>query len=281
MPDTNTPSVADRVAAGFQARYAGATPTPAGIANEVLATMLNHKTVRRYLPTALPDGTLEMLVGAAASAPTSSNLQTWSVLAVQDKARIAKLAELSNNQKFINTAPLFMCWLADLSRLGRLGETLGTEMEALPYLEMYQTAALDTAFAAQNVVVAAESLGLGTCYIGGLRTSPVEVAEVLGLPKNVVAVYGLCVGYPDPAAVTEVKPRLPQSVVLHRETYDAALETKAVPEYDQAMVEFSKRNGMGDVDWSQRALSRAGKVGGMSGRHQMTDFLKTLGFGIK
>src|SRR5919199_616185 len=82
--------------------------------------------------------------------PTSSNLQTWSVIAVQDKDRIARLAELSNNQQFIKAAPLFLCWLADLSRLERLGQRHGQEMEALPYLEMYQTAALDAAFAAQN-----------------------------------------------------------------------------------------------------------------------------------
>ena len=281
MPDTNAVSIQDRVAAGFQARYAGATPTPALAANDVLDVMLNHRTVRRFLPTLIPEGILETLVAAAASAPTSSNLQTWSVIAVRDKARIAKLAELSNNQKFINTAPLFLCWLADLSRLERLGERLGVEMETLPYLEMYQTAALDAGFASQNALVAAESLGLGTCYIGGLRSKPLEVAEVLKLPRNVVAVYGLCIGYADPSAVTEVKPRLPQEVVLHHETYTAAKDADVVQDYDQAMLDFSRRNGMGETDWSQRALSRASKIGGMGGRHEMTTFLQKLGFGIR
>lgn len=281
MPDNNQNNTAERVAAGFQARYAGATPTPSLPANQVLDVMLNHKTVRRFLNTPVSDDVLRTLVAAASSAPTSSNLQTWSVVAVRDPARIAKLAELSNKQKFITTAPLFLCWLADLSRLERLGERRGQAMEALPYLEMYQTAALDAAFAAQNVVVAAESLGLGTCYIGGLRTNPPAVAEVLNLPRNVVAVYGMCVGTPDPAAVTEVKPRLPQSAVLHLETYDAGNEAEVVPAYDQAMLDFSRRNGMGDADWSDRAMGRAGKVGGMSGRHQMTEFLHKLGFGIR
>jgi nitroreductase len=276
-----TDTTENSVAAGFEARYAGATPRPPLPANQVFDVMLNHRTVRRYLPTPLPQGTLEALIAAAASAPTSSNLQTWSVIAVQDPARIARLAELSNNQRFITTAPLFLCWLADLSRLERLGEARGQPMEALPYLEMYQTAALDSAFAAQNVVVAAESLGLGTCYIGGLRTYPVAVAEELKLPPNVVAVYGLSIGYPDPAAVTEVKPRLPQSLVLHHETYDASKDRGAIPAYDQAMLAFSQRNGMGAVDWSNRAVSRAGKVGGMNGRHQMTEFLHQLGFGIR
>lgn len=279
MPDTHPPR--ETPAAAFAARYAGATPAPQLPANQVIEVMLAHRTVRRYTDQPIPEGVLETMVAAASSAPTSSNLQTWSVVAVQDKDRIAKLAELSMNQQFINTAPLFLAWCADLSRLERLGERVGHEMEALPYLEMYQTAAIDAALAAQNALVAAESLGLGTCYIGGLRTYPVQVAEVLGLPPQVVAVFGCCVGWPDPAAVTEIKPRLPQQVVLHRETYSAGADAAHVPGYDQAMLEFSRRNGMGEADWSRRALSRAGKVGGMSGRHKMTEDLKQRGFGLK
>ena len=65
-------------------------------------------------------------------------------------------------------------------------------------------------------VVAAESLGLGTVYIGAMRNDPQRVAELVGLPKQAVVVFGLCVGHPDPAAKAEVKPRLPQSSVLQR-----------------------------------------------------------------
>ena len=88
--------------------------------NEVLETILNHRSVRGFLPRALPEGTLELLIAAAQSASTSSNLQFWSVVAVQETERKSRLAELAGQQQFIRDAPLLLVWLADLSRLDRI-----------------------------------------------------------------------------------------------------------------------------------------------------------------
>ena len=84
--------------------------------NAVLETILNHRSVRGFLPDGLPERTLEMLVTAAQSASTSSNLQVWSVVAVQDQERKSRLATLANNQQFVGDAPLLLVWLADLAR---------------------------------------------------------------------------------------------------------------------------------------------------------------------
>src|SRR5450830_1325226 len=111
------------------ARYASAQaalPTPpAGANTAVLQHLLAHRSVRAYLPDALPEGTLAHLVAAAQSAPTSSNLQAWSVLAVTDPERKARLSEWSRDQAHIRQAPLFLVWLADLSRLDRVAQGLG------------------------------------------------------------------------------------------------------------------------------------------------------------
>src|SRR5689334_10076369 len=88
--------------------------------NDVLETILNHRSVRAFLPRALPEGTLELLIAAAQSASTSSNLQFWSVVAVQEPARRSRLAELAGQQQFIRDAPLLLVWLADMARLDRL-----------------------------------------------------------------------------------------------------------------------------------------------------------------
>jgi nitroreductase len=88
--------------------------------NAVLDTILNHRSVRGFLPRKLPDGTLETLIAAAQSASTSSNLQFWSVVAVQETERRSRLAELAGQQQFIRDAPLLLVWLADLSRLDRI-----------------------------------------------------------------------------------------------------------------------------------------------------------------
>src|ERR1700748_1692596 len=97
--------------------------------NGVLETILNHRSVRAFLPRALPEGTLELLVAAAQSASTSSNLQFWSVVAVQDLERKSRRAELAGQQQFIRDAPLLLVWLADLSRIGRIANERQVQVE--------------------------------------------------------------------------------------------------------------------------------------------------------
>ncbi|MFH5923702.1 NADPH-dependent oxidoreductase [Roseomonas xinghualingensis] len=257
-------------------------PLQAGPSNAVVENLLSHSAVRAYLDRPLEPGTLEMLVAAAQSAPTSSNMQAWSVVAVEDAERKARLATLAGNQGFIRQAPLFLCWIADLSRLERLGRSAGQRLEGLDYLESYMVALVDAAIAAQNALVAAESLGLGTVYVGALRNHPQEVAAELGLPPNAFAAFGLCVGWPDPARPAAVKPRLPQSLVLHRERYQAAAEEPAtIATYDEALANFSESQGMGRVGWSGRMLKRVASAASLSGRDTMTATLKALGFGLR
>lgn len=264
-----------------QARYGSAPALPPGPSNDVIRLLLEHRSIRGFLSDPLPAGIVETLVAAASSAPTSSNLQSWSVIAVEDPERKARLSVLAANQAFIRQAPLLLCFLADLSRKERVGKTFDMPMEGLEYTESFLVAAVDAALAAQNAVVAAESLGLGTCYVGSLRNLPIEVAAELKLPPNCVAVFGLSIGYVDPKSDTQTKPRLPQSLVLHRETYAVRDERAEVERYDADMLDFSRRNGMGDVAWLSRLKTRVGVVKGLSGRHRMREWLNQLGFGLK
>jgi Nitroreductase family len=126
------------------------------------------------------------------------------------------------NQAFIEQAPLFLVWVADLGRARRLAARAGTPLEAVDYLETTIIGFIDTALAAQNVVVAVESLGLGSVFVGAIRNRPDEVAAELGLPRHTIVAFGLAVGSPDPDENAGVKPRPPQAAVLHHEQYDAA-----------------------------------------------------------
>lgn len=280
--DTHPAIVADGKEQALAARYGAAVP-PAGPWNDHIALLLSHRSVRGYLPDPVPPGTLETLIAAAQSAATSSNLQTWSVVSVEDPAVRKELAAIANNQKHIEECPLFLVWCADLSRLQRLGEAEGATLEALPYFETFLVAAVDAALAAQNAVVAAESLGLSNVYIGALRNRPEEVARLLGLPPGVMGVFGLCVGYAKPEAAAEVKPRLPQSLVLHRGRYGvpAERETTERRAYDATLEAFSQRNGMGAVDWSKRAINRVGTLRALSGRDKLRGILNALGFPLR
>lgn len=263
-------------------RYGPDAAPAAGPWNDHIALLLSHRSVRHYLPAPLPEGTLQMLVAAAQSAATSSNLQTWSVIAVTDAVKKAALARLANNQRHIEQCPLFLVWVADISRNQRLAQQEGATLEVVPYQETFLVSAIDAALAAQNAAVAAEALGLSIVYIGALRNNPLGVAEVVSLPGGTFAVFGMCVGYADPAVAAEVKPRLPQDVVLHHEAYAVPPdEGQRRSAYDKLIAGFSARNEMAADTWTRRVLGRMGKISAMSGRDRMVSALNALGFELK
>lgn len=235
--------------------------------NDTLSTLLSHRSIRAYLPNPLPPETLELMVAAAQSASTSSNLQTWSVVAVEERERKEQLSQLAGNQAHIRQCPLFLVWLVDLAHLSYVAERRGLPHEGLDYLEMFVMATVDAALATQNAAVAAESLGLGIVYIGAMRNHPEDVAAVVGLPPHVFAVFGMCVGYPDPAKSAAIKPRLPQSAVLHRETYKLTEQDEAIARYNDVMKAFYSEQQMNiPGDWSEHSAKRVATPESLSGR---------------
>lgn len=275
----------DRLTSLWQERYRSAPPSTLGqdpvSRTDVFASLLTHKSVRAYLPDALPPGTIEAAIAAAQSAATSSNLQCWSVIAVQDPARRARFAALCGNQAHIAQAPVFLVWVADLSRLDRMAERENKPREGLDYTETFLLATIDAALAAQNAVASLEAAGLGTVYIGGLRNHPEEVARLLSLPPRSVAVVGLCVGQPDPAAQNGHKPRLGQDVILHRERYSIENEAAGIAAYDRIADDYQKEQGLSSRAWSETVASRVDSFKGLSGRHVMRTVLHKLGFPLR
>lgn len=272
------PSELDAAASALRSRYGTDLPEIGEAWNGVLANLLGHRSVRAYRPDVLPARTVETLVAAAQSAASSSNLQTWSVLVVEDQERKARLAGFAGGQKHIVEAPLFLVWLADLSRAGRLAKRSTHPDEGLHFLETFIVAVVDAALAAQNATVAAESFGLGMVYIGALRNNPEEVARILKLPPNVVAAFGMCVGKADPARPAHVKPRLPQRVVLHREHYDTSLPQEALDSYDTTLSAFQRSEKMKEVGWTGAMKGRWRDAKSINGRDRIKSALLALGF---
>lgn len=249
--------------------------------NETLDTLLSHRSVRSYLAEPLPEGTVELLVAAAQSAASSSNLQPWSVVAIEDPERKRRLAELAGNQQHIIQAPLFLVWLIDLGRNEHIGESQGRPAQALDYLESFLLGAVDTSLAAQNAVVALESLDLGSVYIGGIRNRPAEVAAELGLPPHVFALFGLAIGRPDPATLASVKPRLPQDAVLFREQYEEPDLVGKLSRYNRHLRAFQQEQGLPEQDWSAIVANRLRGPEILHGRDKLRDILNGLGFKLK
>ena len=264
------------------ARYgADAAPAEADL-TPLIEQLLAHRSVRAYLPDPISDAQLAAIIAAAQSAASSSNLNVWSVVAVRDAGTRARLAELAGNQAHVRDAPLQLVWLADLARLRRIAGQLERPSAGLDYTEMFLTAVIDAALAAQNAAAAAESLGLGMVYIGGMRNHPEEVAALLELPPEVFAVFGMCVGTPDPAHPAEVKPRPPQTVVLHHERYRQDVQDAGIEAYNQAMAHFydeQKMNVRGT--WAVHSAKRIAGPESLSGRDRLVEALHALGFKLK
>jgi nitroreductase len=215
------------------------------------------------------------LIGAAQSAATSSNLNLWSVVSVQDPTRRKALAELCGNQEHIVKAPWFLVFVADHYRLKQAVRKIGESGAGLDYAEFALMAVIDAALAAEHLVCAAESLGIGICYIGATRNNPDKLQELLSLPEGTFAVFGLCLGYPSEGNRAQIKPRPSQETLWFKEVYDQDVSCE---EYDRRMEPFYIEQGMkGSVTWSMRSGRR---VDGqhMTGREVLKDYLERQGF---
>ena len=249
--------------------------------HSVLETLLAHKSVRDHAPGPLPPGTLEMLAAAAQSAASSSNLQTWSVVALEDPEHKAEAARLCGDQDSIRRAPLLLVFCADLARLTAASAHQGLPVAGLTYLEMFVTSVIDAALAAQNAA-AAEGMGLGICYIGAARNHPREMARLLGLPPRVFALFGMTVGHPAAGDTSAIKPRPPQPGLLHRGTYDGGARDESMTAYDETMSRFYAEQKMSARGpWSRHSAERVAGPEALSGRDVLRERLHESGFEMK
>ncbi|MCL7455045.1 MAG: NADPH-dependent oxidoreductase [Anaerolineae bacterium] len=243
-----------------------------------------HYSVRRYKPDPVPTDTIEAVVAAGQRASTSSNLQTYSVVAVLDAARRERMAQLCGDQRQIREAPVFLAWCADLNRLDRICRMRGYDLIS-SYVENFLVAAVDAALAMQNAALAAESLGLGMCYIGAIRNQPQHVIKLLELPRLVFPVAGMTLGWP--AAEPFVRPRLPLDAVLHWERYDTTGDEEALHAYDQAMVETGiyrgRQVGVPGGEGQREAygwLEHSARRAAQPGRTHLRQILERQGFDL-
>ena len=235
--------------------------------NPILDQIGKHASVRAYRPDPVPAEDIDTIVAAGQRTSSSSNLQTYAVIAVTEAATRNTLSHLCGDQDQIRQAPLFLAWCADLSRLDR-ATVLRGHPHAHNTVESFLIAAVDTAITGQTAALAAESLGYGICYIGSLRNNPAEVITLLGLPRLMFPLFGMTVGVP--AHPHRLRPRLPLRAVLHHERYSRAAEDAALAEYDRAMIATGIYEGrqvavpgkpgvMEDYGWTEHSARRVSR----------------------
>lgn len=223
--------------------------------NEMISTILNHRSIRDFKDKQLSDEQIKTIVSCAQAASTSSFIQAYSIIGIKNKDKKQKLAELAGNQAYVAQNGHLFVFCADLSRHEFIGEMEGKDVQAsIESTEKFMVAVIDASLAAQNAAIAAESLGLGICYIGGIRNNLQAVQELLKTPERVIPLFGMTVGYPE--KINDQKPRLPFEHIYHEDEYEQDKDTylRQLQEYNQVISSYyEERTGGKRKDrWSEQ-----------------------------
>ncbi len=244
--------------------------------NQVIEVMKQHRSIRKFEEKPVEENLIRTILEAAQHASTSNFVQAYSVINVVDTSKRAQIAELAGPQPWIEQCPLFLVFCADLKRHDKACGMCGMEM-VKGYTEQFIIATVDAALVAQNTMLAAESLGLGGVYIGGIRNDPEKVCHLLDIPDLVYPVFGMCLGYP--AEDPQLKPRLPLDIVLKVDRYTDATEQVQLSSYDQVCCDYYNQRECANRDdnWTQQ-MSR---LMCREMRPHMRAFLESKGFPMK
>lgn len=218
--------------------------------NEVINLLNNHRSIRQYKADPVSAEQMQTIVTAAMSAANWINGQQVTVIEVKNENKKKRLSELVGNQAYVDEAPVFLIFCMDFYRAKLAAEKNGVELKVTDDVEALLTGATDVGIALGNAIAAAESLGLGTVPIGGIRKNPDEVIQLLNLPEYVFPISGLVVGHPkDPS---DVKPRLSLEAVYHQERYNPENMKELIDTYDQTMEKYMevRTNGAMVRNWS-------------------------------
>jgi nitroreductase len=193
--------------------------------------LLNRRSIRRFTDKPVPREIIERIVRAGQNAPTGGGQQAYSFILVSDDGKKRSIMRAIGRQGFMEEAPLWLMICVDWARFYRLCETLDLEIEYGPLTQLYR-GVMDAMLAAENMVIAAEAMGLGSVFNGGVRNGLTKLAEILKLPENVLPVVLLCIGYPDEEPPT--RPRWPLEAILHENEYRMPTDQQIRDYYEDA-----------------------------------------------
>ena len=182
----------------------------------VIDAMHLHRSIRKYKPDPVPDDLLQEILEAGIRASSSGNMQTYSIIVTRDRTLREQLYEPHMKQEMVLDAPVLVTFCADFHRMRRWLQ-LGNAPDNFDNFLSFMIGAIDAALVSQNVALAAESKGLGICYMGSTLANCDQIGRILKLPDNVVPVVGFSLGYPDEEP--ELRDRLPFDGLVHYETF--------------------------------------------------------------
>ena len=264
---------------------------PPGGDNPILDILLAHRSVRAFRDAPIAPEALDLILATAQRAPTSSNMQSYSIVVVDDRALLEAMCGLCGRQRFVAECGALLVFCSDISRHIHVCETRGYVYRG-DQVNTLLVAHGDANLACQNASIAAQSMGFGTCMLGNVRNNPQGVSDLLALPRYVYASVGLAIGHP--AEDLGIKPRLPRRVVVSRNRYEHDHLAEDLAAYDEAMrrtgIYDGRREPMNDVPagskdpvppdaygWSEHTARRLGGQNQVE-RGNLGAFLDAKGF---
>ncbi|MBN2730259.1 MAG: NADPH-dependent oxidoreductase [Bacteroidales bacterium] len=242
-------------------------------------TIMAHRSIRKYKSDPVSDNILDEILTAASRAGTTGNMQVYSIVVTRDQEIKNQLLPLHFGQKMIAEAPVVLTFCADFNRFNKWCNQRNADPGYDNFLS-FVTASIDALLAAQNAVIAAEANGLGTCYLGTTTYMAGKIIEVLNLPKGVVPITTVVLGYADEnPGLTD---RLPMRAIVHHEKYQdysedeinrLYAEKENMNEYKQFVVENEVEN-LAQVFTQKRYK----KVDNLAFSKTLLDVLKQQGF---
>lgn len=209
----------------------------------VLETALSHRSIRRFTEEPITEEQLTSILEAGRAASTSNFLQCTHIIRVNDMQVRQDLRAIGRNLSSIDTCAELLVFCADFAK----HKHIAPEAQ-LDWTEITLIGAVDAGIMAQNVMLAAESLGLGGVYLGYIRNDINRTAEILKLPQYVVPLFGMALGHPDQNPL--MRPRLPLEAIISENSYQA-INDELLNEYNEIVKDYYVRRSNTDSDWSE------------------------------
>ena len=193
--------------------------------NELVKIINSRTSIRQYKQKEIPDNMVERIIKSGQRAPTACRMEPYSFIIVKDSEKRRRIMDVTVSHKgtrrYMDGAPVWIMICVDFARQISLYESLGIKPE-LGDISKFVLGIIDASLVAENMVITAETLGLGSCFVGSIWTNPKDVSEILKLPMYVYPLLLLCIGYPDEDP--EIKERWPYDVLVHIDDYSKVSE---------------------------------------------------------
>lgn len=234
--------------------------------NPTITQLKNHRSIRQFTEQPISTELRLEILNAAKMASTSQHIQATHIIRVTDPTLRQKLREICSNQAYVESAAEFWVFCADFAKHASI-----VPQAEFDWAEWLLVGAIDTGIFAQNVLTAAEALGLGGVFIGSLRNDIEQVDKLLNLPAHVVPLVGMCLGYP--AQDPMLRPRFSAEILMSENEYHP-LDKAALAKFDEEITAYYQARDGKNLNWTTYMQG----VFGEQKRPQILAYLQSKGF---